>query len=242
MSNKPMDKLLSEFGFVTPIPDEIITALPAIKPSGLAVWCYLMSRIYNAKRTEGNFDCFPGIDLISKETGVGRGTVIKAINLLEEAGLLTKKRRFGNSTIYTLTSSNVRKSKNCTTEGKPPEVQNLDYQKSKNETIEVQKLDTNQYEDNQDKESNQEEDININASLQKLGIKPSAIKTLINEKTIERLQHGIDVYEQGLLRKKELKPGWFMDFINEDWDDPSWYEPDPDNDTARQRYLNGLED
>ena len=243
MNSKPMDKLHTEFGFTTPIPDEIIKAMPAIKPAGFTVWCYLMFRIYNAKRTAGTFDCFPGVNLISKETGIGRGTVIKAIKCLEKEGFLIKKRRFSNSTIYTLTGTEVQKSKNWTNEVESiifesPEVQKLDYQKSKICTTEVQKLDSNQDKDNQDEDLTKKK-ININTLLSKIGIKKAAIKTLINEKPIERLRHGLDVYEQGIARKEPLKPGWYMDFINEDWDDPSWYALDSDSDESRQRYING---
>jgi len=237
MSNKPLDKLHTEFGFTTPIPDEIIKAAPRIKATGYLVWSYLMFRIYNAKRAAGDFECFPGIALISKETGLGKNAVVRAIKRLESEGFLTKKRRFGNSTIYTLTGTEVQNPQNEQTEAvdlifNSPVSPKRVHQFPQNGDIVSPKRVTNQEEVNQDK-VNKEED--INTLLSKIGIKNAAIKTLIKEKPIERLQHGIDVYQQGISRKEPLKPGWYMQFINEDWADPSWYVLDSDSDESRQR-------
>ena len=46
-------------------------------------------------------EAYPGVRLIADETGMDKGTVVKAVANLEELGFLTIQRREGNSNIYT---------------------------------------------------------------------------------------------------------------------------------------------
>ena len=236
-SNKqPMDELTQAFGFFTPIPDEVIAAMPEIKTSGFAVYCYLMSRIYSGKREGGDFKCWPGQDLIAKEMGISKPTVKAAVERLVEHGFVSIEKRFSGSIKYTLT----QKQRIFDSEEEPikskesftPESKFLSL-KSKESLPESRITNLEQF--------NQEESININTILKEIGIKESMIKTLCNKKPLERLEHGVEVYQQGILRKEPLKPGWLVRFFQEGWEDPIWYETNPESVASRQRYLVGVE-
>lgn len=101
-NERTMDKLHSEFGFSTPIPDCVIEAIPEIGAEGLTMFCYLMFRIYNDKRTRGEFVCWPSWENMQIQTKMSRRKIGKGLKALAKAGFLERKRRFSDSTIYRL--------------------------------------------------------------------------------------------------------------------------------------------
>ena len=143
---QPLDELHTTFGFTTPIPDEIIKALPKIGADAFSVWCYLMFRIYNNRRASGEFVCWPSYNLISEDTGLSRHRISKAIKTLETKKWIARRKRFSGSTIYTLISPNVRKSKNGTNGQKEPNPisQQTTLQSSTDDTTVVRFVDANQ--------------------------------------------------------------------------------------------------
>ena len=69
-----------------------------VKPASLK-----LTLLSLADRADGvGFECFPGIDLISADTGLDRKTVIAGIQKLCDIGLLSKVHRPNKSTIYRL--------------------------------------------------------------------------------------------------------------------------------------------
>jgi Fe2+ or Zn2+ uptake regulation protein len=230
MNEQKTDKLHSTFGFTTPIPDEILQALPIIKPSGFAVWCYLMKRIYSNKREAGVFSCWPSINLICKDTGLSNKTVIKALEKLKDEGFIEKKKRFNGNTIYTLTSPRVLE--------KPPS--NVDSTLPVVEILHLSNVDSTHELNKDNQEQLNQDKVNIiNKRLKEIGITTSVRKKLIKDNNTRLLKHGIEVYEQGIAKKHPLKPGWLVSFFKEGWKDPDWYTVDSDSNESRQRYVTG---
>jgi len=97
-----MDKLHSEFGFTTPIPDVVIQAIPEIGSEGFTMFCYLMYRIYSDKRIRGDFSAWPSWKNMEIQTRMTRHKIGKGLKALEEHGFLTRRKRFSKSIIYTL--------------------------------------------------------------------------------------------------------------------------------------------
>jgi len=83
-------------GSFTAIPNSVYEMAPEIGPAAVLVYLHLSYR-----RGKDN-TCWPGYDEIREYTGLGRNTISDAIKALCEAGLITKHRRFGNSTVYEL--------------------------------------------------------------------------------------------------------------------------------------------
>ena len=113
---RAMDKLHSEFGFTTPIPDCVIQAIPEIGPEGFTMFCYLMFRIYNDKRTRGEFIAWPSWKNMQIQTGLSNHKISKGLKALVKAGFLERKKRFSNSVIYKLKAPESQFSNNWRTE------------------------------------------------------------------------------------------------------------------------------
>ena len=88
---KKVDKLHSEFGFTIPIPDEVIQSLPDIGSAGLAMFCYLMYRTYNDKRTQGEISAWPNLENMLIQTGMAPQEIQKGLKALEDNGFLPRR-------------------------------------------------------------------------------------------------------------------------------------------------------
>ena len=56
-------------------------------------------------RSDENNVCFPSIDMICRDTGIGKTTVVKCIAALAKGGVISLKKRFSKSTVYTISVS-----------------------------------------------------------------------------------------------------------------------------------------
>ena len=83
-------------GFVT-IPNTVMELLPAIGVDAFTLFAYLRYRTNSQSGV-----AFPSYDTIQADTGLTRRRIAGAIRALEGAELLDRRRRFGNSTVYTL--------------------------------------------------------------------------------------------------------------------------------------------
>lgn len=97
-----MSKLHDKIGSFTIIPNSVVKLWSVIGLDAMGLFVYMR---YRTNTQTG--DAFPGYDLIQKETGIGRRRIAKAIRVLELHHLLERKKRFGKSTIYTLTLPRV---------------------------------------------------------------------------------------------------------------------------------------
>ena len=93
------------------LPDNIVELLPRIEPGGLALYCYLLDVAGESQ------ECSPSYDMIQKATGLARATIKRYLGLLIAAGLISEKRRFSASTVYTIVaiSSNYELAAHLTT-------------------------------------------------------------------------------------------------------------------------------
>lgn len=92
-----MSKLSDRIGAFTTIPNSVIKLWPGIGVDGVALFVYLRYRTNSETEI-----AFPGYALICAETGLTRRRIALAIRSLEKAGILDRKKRFGQSTIYVL--------------------------------------------------------------------------------------------------------------------------------------------
>lgn len=101
-NGKPQDKLVNLMGRFVSIPVSVLEMVGRgeISPTDFTVWCFLMK--YTTFQDGKDF-AMPKYETIMEGTGIkGRTTLSNALKGLEEAGILQKRRRFGNSTVYTL--------------------------------------------------------------------------------------------------------------------------------------------
>jgi len=56
-------------------------------------------------RSDENNVCFPSIDKLCEDTGIGKTTVVKCVAALAKGGVISLKKRFSKSTIYTISVS-----------------------------------------------------------------------------------------------------------------------------------------
>ena len=77
----------------------VLALLPTIGPDGLSLYVFLKSRA-NAQG-----ECWPGYEDIHSGTGLNRHRIAAAARLLENVGLVERKRRFSNSTIYIISAN-----------------------------------------------------------------------------------------------------------------------------------------
>lgn len=92
-----MSKLVDRIGQFTTIPNSVIQLWPKIGVDGMTLFVYLRYRTNSQTET-----AFPSLDTIQRDTTLPRKRIVKAAKLLEQVGLVDRKRRFGASTIYTL--------------------------------------------------------------------------------------------------------------------------------------------
>jgi len=91
--------LSDRIGQFTAVPNWVLEMMPEIGMDGLAMYAYLLMR-------QGeNGQCFPAYDRMQKDLGAGRGKIAKTLTVLVAAGLVTKKRRFSASTVYSVIST-----------------------------------------------------------------------------------------------------------------------------------------
>lgn len=92
-----MSKLTDRIGTFTAVPNSVIKLWPVIGVDGMALFLYLRYRTNSETEVS-----FPSYDTIKKDTTISRNRIAKAIRALEAAGVMERKRRFGDSTLYTL--------------------------------------------------------------------------------------------------------------------------------------------
>ncbi len=56
-------------------------------------------------RSDENNVCFPSIDTLCSDTGIGKTTVVKCVAALAKGGVISLKKRFSKSTVYTISVS-----------------------------------------------------------------------------------------------------------------------------------------
>ena len=88
-------RLSDKIGTFTAVPNSVIKLWPQIGLDGMALFLYLRFRTNNESEI-----AFPGYDDIRSTTGLTRNRIAQAIRSLESDGVLERKKRFGQSTIY----------------------------------------------------------------------------------------------------------------------------------------------
>src|SRR3990172_10417826 len=89
-------KLVDRIGQFTTIPNTVIKLWPTVGLDAFALFVCL--RYHSDEHDES----FPSYDTITQETSMTRRRIAKAIRVLEASGLLARKKRFGQSTVYVL--------------------------------------------------------------------------------------------------------------------------------------------
>lgn len=92
-----MSTLFDRIGQFTTVPNSVIRLMPKIGCDGMALFVYLRYRTNSETEV-----AFPSYDTIQLETGLTRRRIAKAIRLMEVKKIMERKRRFGQSTLYTL--------------------------------------------------------------------------------------------------------------------------------------------
>jgi hypothetical protein len=96
-----MSKLIDVIGQFTVIPNTVIEMIPMIGTDAFLVFTCLRYH------SDDKGVSFPSYDTISKETTLNRHQISAGLTRLIDAGLLDKRRRFGNSTVYVLTMPSI---------------------------------------------------------------------------------------------------------------------------------------
>lgn len=120
--------------------------LKEIGPTAFSVFMYL------ASMSDLDGKCFPGIEYIAQNTGISRGSVIKAIKILKSHKMLKVENHRIHSNLYTVPkdkSSNIVLSTGL-------KVQNLYYESINSELLKVQNLYPNNTQDNNTQKNNTE--------------------------------------------------------------------------------------
>lgn len=132
----------STWGTFTIVPLELLES--DLSQSARLVFIALMSHV---DHTRDEQRVYPGYDAIMKRSGItGRATISRAIDELEKRGWLQRTKRFGSSTVYTLTRPVVQNLNDSSSDSErmtdAPVVQNLNDSSSnferksfKNETL-----------------------------------------------------------------------------------------------------------
>ena len=92
-----MSKLSDKIGSFTAFPNAVIKLWTKIGVDGIALFLYLRYRTNYETEV-----AFPSYDKIRADTGLTRRRIAKAIRSLEAVKVVERRRRFGNSTVYTL--------------------------------------------------------------------------------------------------------------------------------------------
>lgn len=132
-------------GPFTAIPNIIYSIIPVIGKNCFVVYSYLQMRANKDNR------CWPSYDIMQKELDMSRAVLAKALRELQEYGLISTKKRYSNSVIYTVISSENELLS-------LPLVQKMNYISSENELPEVQKMNPNKNQRTRIKEQESEPD------------------------------------------------------------------------------------
>ncbi len=89
--------LHDELGQFTAIPEAVIEMIPEIGSDAALLYLYFR---YRTNRRRGA--AWPGYNRMSKDLNWGRQKISNTIKTLEDAQLIERKKRYGQSTIYTL--------------------------------------------------------------------------------------------------------------------------------------------
>jgi hypothetical protein len=95
--DKSSRKLVDEMGQFAPIPYSFIE-----QSEGLSFHARWLFVVLSYHRNASSGKAWPSYDRIQELTGMRREMIAKSIQQLESKGWLTKKKRFGNSNVYTL--------------------------------------------------------------------------------------------------------------------------------------------
>ncbi len=87
-----------EIGFFVTVPEGLIERAKEIGTDALCLFVYLR---YRTNRLRG--EAWPSYDRMTQDLGWGRRRIKNAIDALEAAKALERRKRFGNSTVYVLT-------------------------------------------------------------------------------------------------------------------------------------------
>lgn len=93
----PSKKLSDQIGQFTTIPNVFISSTISLTTE--AKWLFVILRYHSNFKTG---HAFPSYTAIQEMTGFHRRTIAQALRELETSGWLTKQRRFGQSTVYSL--------------------------------------------------------------------------------------------------------------------------------------------
>ena len=91
------ERLVDEWGFLTPIPELVIERMAELGVDAFAVFCYLRYRTNKDRHI-----AWPGYEDMEKRTGLRRERIAAALRALELGGFLVRIKRFGQSTQYRL--------------------------------------------------------------------------------------------------------------------------------------------
>lgn len=76
--------------------------------------------------------------------------------------------------------------------------------------------------------------------LKKIGLSESAIREITQIASKHEITEAIDIYHQGLEKKKISSPGWIKHFFSEgNRCLPKWYQGDPQSLKERLKYIKG---
>ena len=95
----PKHTLVDEMGPWVPLPESIIEMVPQIGTDAAFLMLYFRYRLNRYRDPEKTW---PGYATMSKEIGWGTQKISKIIKVLEEHNLITKKKRYGTSSEYTI--------------------------------------------------------------------------------------------------------------------------------------------
>lgn len=112
--SQSVSKLVDQIGSFTTVPNSVIKRWGEIGLDAMGLFLYLRYR------TNGQTEvAFPSYDTIHAETGLSRNRIARAIRVLEKAELVERRKRFGQSTIYTLKCPPVQSSQFGTNDVSP---------------------------------------------------------------------------------------------------------------------------
>lgn len=94
---RDLDAFIDEWGFFTPIPELVTRRIAEIGVDAYALFGYLRYRTHKDRHV-----AWPGYEDIEKMTGLRRERIAAGLRALEDAGLLERTKRFGQSTVYRL--------------------------------------------------------------------------------------------------------------------------------------------
>ena len=93
-----MTKLTDEWGFFTPMPEVVIEMAAELGSDAVFLFMYLR---YKTHRRSGS--AWPSYTKMHEDFRWGRRRISNALKVLTDAKLLSKRKRFSGSTVYTLT-------------------------------------------------------------------------------------------------------------------------------------------